>query len=94
MILHKRSSHRSLVLAGITILATGIAGCGQKNASSGISSSSPNPVTQTGSAPVPVTPQQKGGESMNHAVLQAQSAYWRAHGQGTNSFPAKKPDKK
>ena len=77
----------SAVCGCVIISAAALSGCGQKDADTAPAAApSPAPAASTPAAAAP-----KGGMDAHRATLQAQSDYWRKHGQGLNETPPAKP---
>lgn len=76
------------VLGAIIVITIALSGCGQKDPSAGPAASPPATVVSPKSAvSVPTPAVSQGGMDPHQAALQAQSDYWRKHGQGLNEVP-------
>lgn len=88
---HNKLQLISAVCGMLTLSALVLSGCGQKD--------TPAPSAAPPAAVAPATPAvstsaaaaPKGGMDPHRATLQAQSDYWRKHGQGLNETPTPKP---
>lgn len=76
----------------LLISAIVLSGCGPKDTDTPsatpapVPAASPTPAATGSAAAAP-----KGGLDAHRATLQAQSDYWRKHGQGLNETPTPKP---
>ena len=79
----------------LLVSAVVLSGCGQKEtdtpAAAPSPAASPAPTATAPAAAGPAAAAPKGGMDAHRATLQAQSDYWRKHGQGLNETPAPKP---
>lgn len=92
--MHKQNKIQSMpVVFGVLVLsAVALSGCGQKDTTAVPTASPPTTVvTTTPAVSTPAPAISQGGMDPHRATLQAQSDYWRKHGQGLNEVPHTKP---
>lgn len=94
---HNKFQSIPAICGALMISVIVLSGCGQKDtdassaappsppATSPAPAASPSTAASTSAAAVP-----KGGADAHRATLQAQSDYWRKHGQGLNETPTPK----
>ena len=90
MLQYARKASVPAMLAVLTLAVSFFSGCGQKDTPAA-TTPSPPPVSH---AATPAPPGIGGGQAGHQQILQAQSDYWRKHGQGLNSTPPEKPKPK
>ena len=81
-----------VVCGALILMVIVLSGCGQKDATAPPATSPPAlvaPVTPAAATPAAAAP--PIGIKSNRTTLQAQSDYWRKHGQGLNETPTVKP---
>lgn len=92
--MRKQSKYQSLSVAcgALLLAAIALTGCGQKETADPAAAAPPAAVAPAPPAAItPAATVPKGGEDAHRATLQAQSDYWRKHGQGLNEAPPAKP---
>ncbi len=77
-----------VVCGALMLSAVILSGCGQKDTPVPPPAAVTPPAAAV-NAPAAAVP--KGGMNPHQATLQAQSDYWRKHGQGLNETPPSKP---
>jgi uncharacterized lipoprotein YajG len=86
VIVRQKNSGQVTVAAMVTASLLLLTGCSQNKTATSVPASPPAAAAQA-APPQPTT----SSINHNHSILQAQSEYWRKHGQGTNEKPAHNP---